>query len=100
MRNILCFARGREGDWEAICVDFDIAVQGRSFNEVRQALEDAIHSYVGAAHVEDAETCAKLLNRRAPLLVRIMWSMRVLWSEWRSRDYGDISASFPVACPA
>jgi hypothetical protein len=28
MRNFLCFAQGREGDWEAICVDFDIAAQG------------------------------------------------------------------------
>lgn len=99
MRNLLCFARGRDGDWEAVCVDFDIAVQGGSFTEVRQALEDAICCYVGAAQAEDAATRAKLLNRLAPLGVRIVWSMRVLWSEWRSRHHGDMSASFPVACP-
>jgi hypothetical protein len=100
MREILCFARGRPGDWEGLCVDFDIAVQGHSFNEVREALEATISDYVAAAHEEDRETCAKLLNRRAPLYVSLLWTARVLWSAWRHKSNGATSASFPVACPA
>ena len=100
MRSFLCFARGHDSEWEAVCVDLDIAVQGRTFNEVQQALEDAVISYVGAAHAEDPETCSKLLNRRAPLWVALLWTWRVLKTAWRSRSDNDTSASFPVACPA
>ncbi|HXY58802.1 MAG TPA: hypothetical protein VEH76_09485 [Methylocystis sp.] len=100
MQNLVCFARGRDSDWEAICVDLDIAVQGQSFNEVRQALEEAVASYIEAAHAEDAESCARLLNRRAPLWVVLLWTWRVLKSAWRTRAGGETSASFPVACPA
>jgi predicted RNA binding protein YcfA (HicA-like mRNA interferase family) len=32
------FARGRKGDWEAICINLDIAVQGGSFAEVQDGL--------------------------------------------------------------
>ena len=38
MKRLLCFAEGKEGDWEGICVDLDIAVQGASFNEVCELL--------------------------------------------------------------
>jgi hypothetical protein len=100
MRNLHCFARGHGLDWEAICIDLDIAVQGRSFNEVRQLLEEAVASYVEAADEENDETRAKLLNRRAPLWVTLLWTWRVLKSAWGSRSDNDTSASFPVACPA
>ncbi len=49
MPELVRFARGRAGDWEAICVDFDIAVQGRSLNEVLARLESAVSDYVAAA---------------------------------------------------
>ena len=38
MRNLLCFARGHEGSWEGLCVDYDIAVQGASFGQVQADL--------------------------------------------------------------
>ncbi|BBU62095.1 hypothetical protein MSC49_20300 [Methylosinus sp. C49] len=102
MRDLLCFAHGRAGEWEGVCLEFDLAVQGRSFNEVREALEDAVRDYVAAASDEDEATRTKLLNRRAPLWVFLSWTARVVWSarrHWRAGD-GDTSASFPVACPA
>lgn len=102
MRDLVCFAHGRTGEWEGICLDFDLAVQGRSFNEVREALEQAVGEYVAAAREEDDATRTKLLNRRAPLWVSLTWSARIIWSAWRHRRAGDgdTSASFPVACPA
>ena len=42
-----CHAEGRDGDWEAFCLDLDIAVPGRSFEDVFRALNEAI-----ALHVE------------------------------------------------
>jgi hypothetical protein len=78
--DIVCFARGRPGEWEALCIDFDIAVQGESFDDVRQALDCAIKDYVAAAQEEDAETRIKLLNRRAPWHVRMLWETRAVLS--------------------
>ena len=101
MPELVRFARGRAGDWEAICVDFDIAVQGRSLNEVLARLELAVSDYVAAAREKDPATCARLLSRRAPTGVSLLWSMRVLLSVWRHKtNGGDTSAFFPVACPA
>ena len=35
MRKLLrCYAERHHGQWEAFCLDFDIAVQGSSFEEV------------------------------------------------------------------
>jgi len=38
MRRLLCFAQGTDGDWDAACPDLDIAVQGRSCEEVYDLL--------------------------------------------------------------
>jgi len=100
MQTLLCYARGRTNDWEAICVDFDIAVQGRSFAEVQTRLEEAVKAYAEAAGMEDAATKEKLLGRRAPFWVVLLWTWRVLSSAWRSRSSDDASASFPVTFPA
>ena len=100
MRHLLCFAGGHEGSWEALCVDYDIAVQGASFDQVKDDLEAAISDYVEAASSEDEATRIKLLARRAPWSVRLTWTARILWSVWRPNTDGDASASFPVACAA
>ena len=33
-RTYLCYAFGQDGEWEALCRDLDIAVQGGSFEQV------------------------------------------------------------------
>ena len=71
MRRVHCFAKGVPGDWEGICIDFDIAVQGKSFDEVRTLLDEAVHSYVIDACAEEPSTARRLLNRKAPLSVRL-----------------------------
>jgi hypothetical protein len=83
-----------------LCVDYDIAVQGDSFNQVKAELEDAIADYVIAARDEAPADAARLLSRRAPMRVRLAWAFRVLRSAWRHGADQDTSASFPVACPA
>jgi hypothetical protein len=75
-RQLLCFAEGEADRWQAICVDLDVAVQGTSFGEVSGALELAIAEYLRAAAAEDEPTRRRLLARRAPLLVRLLYAMR------------------------
>jgi predicted RNase H-like HicB family nuclease len=81
-----CFAEGKEGDWEGICVDLDIAVQGQSFDEVEQLLKISIQQYVDAALEEEVQTRVKLLNRRAPLHVRAGYALRFLLAMLRAGD--------------
>src|SRR5574337_1294252 len=102
-RELLCFAQGRPGQWEAFCVDFDISVQGESFHEVQDSLEQAVRLYVESAKEEGDADRVRLLSRRAPRLVVLGWMARVLLSAFKHRGGGDGSsaastASFPVPC--
>jgi predicted RNase H-like HicB family nuclease len=98
---LICVARGHEGDWEAFCLDFDLAVQGDSLMDVRTRLEDAIGDYVQAALAEDEPARTQLLNRRAPFSVRFYWALRFFIATifGRNRD-SDSTVGFPVSCHA
>lgn len=99
---VWCFARGRPGEWEALCLDLDIAVQGVSLDDVLKRLEDAIHSYVQDAEAEPPEVARRLLSRKAPLSVRVRlvgsYVLHVIRS-WSNRD-GDHQAGFDLPCHA
>jgi len=100
-RTLLCFAEGRDRDWEAICLDLDIAVQGESFDQVRALLGEAIGTYLADAAKEDAVTRARLLNRRAPLFVRLRYIARFLTGAvFGSKRDGDLHGSFQIPCHA
>jgi predicted RNase H-like HicB family nuclease len=65
-----CYAEGQNGEWEAICLDLDIAVQGRSFEDVLCSLREAIALYLETvADLPAGEQCS-LLKRPAPLAIR------------------------------
>jgi hypothetical protein len=99
--SLFCVARGRDDAWEAFCFDLDLAVQGRSFDEVRGRLEQAVASYIESAEAEPEPTRSQLLNRRAPLLVRMTWGWRLLATAlFRRRRDQDATVGFPVSCPA
>ena len=91
-----CFAHGREGDWEAICIDLDIAIQGGSFDEVRGLLNRAVATYVADAHREPAAVRDRLLNRRAPWFVSVGFAVRLLLSSFDRRRNEVVQATFPV----
>jgi hypothetical protein len=100
-RNVLCFAHGSPGEWEAICLDYDLAAQGRSFDEVKALLERAIAAYVESAMREEPPARDALLRRRAPFWVRVGYVMRFLWAAIRHRSHGaESNAGFLIPCPA
>lgn len=66
-----CYAEGRDGDWEAICLDYDIAVQGRSFEEVAQSLREAVALFLEAAADLPENDRRAVLGQRAPIAVRL-----------------------------
>ena len=70
-RTLHCYAEGRDGEWEAICLDLDIAVQGGSFEEVFASLQEAIALYLETVADLQPEERRPLLHRHAPFFVRL-----------------------------
>jgi predicted RNase H-like HicB family nuclease len=70
-RTLHCYAEGRDGDWEAICLDLDIAVQGESFEEVFRSLREAIALYLESVTALPETERQRLLHRPAPTAVRM-----------------------------
>lgn len=101
MKRLWCYAHGREGQWQAICVDLDIAVQGRSLEEVQKLLGRAIETYIEDVSKEAPADRDRLLSRRAPWHVRASHAFRFLMSVLRrpsNKDEGQAGYSLP--CPA
>lgn len=101
-RSLQCFAYGHGSEWQAICVDLDIAVAGRSRQDVMKRLEGAIQSYIEDAMQEDPQTRARLLSRRAPWHVRahhaIGYRVFRLYDRFRSRRKSERRGRFQVPC--
>jgi hypothetical protein len=66
IRTLHCYASGRDGDWEAICLDLDIAVQGSSFDDVRRSLHEAVSLYLESVATLPEDQQGHLLHRTAP----------------------------------
>jgi hypothetical protein len=100
-QQLFCVAR-RQGDrWEAMCLDLDIAVEGRSFDEVRSLLEEAVSTYIEDALAEAEPARSQLLGRRVPFLVRFLWALRFFRIALSGRNLdGDSPVWLPVTCRA
>ena len=70
-----CYAEGVNGKWEAFCLDFDLAVQGESFEEVYHALHENMVAYGRYISELPEDERQAFLNRKAPLSLRL----RFLW---------------------
>lgn len=68
---IWCYAEGKTGNWEAICLDFDLAVQGKSFDEVYRELNVAISMYLEYTNKLLKEDQRRFLGRKAPAGLRL-----------------------------
>jgi hypothetical protein len=103
-RILRCYSEGKGDQWEAVCLDLDIAVQGKSFQEVYGSLNKAIEDYVHYVVTLPETERDRLLNRTAPLSMRL----RFLWYAFlisfrggqRHRGPQKQRGEFLVACPA
>ncbi len=103
-----CYAEGRPardgspGRWEAVCLDFDIAVQGESMSEVMESLEDAIRLYLETVAELPPEEHRAFLRRKAPLPMHLkfFWhAFRItFWGGGRGGQKG--RAEFTLPCHA
>lgn len=90
---------GHGGRWEGLCLDLDIAVEGRSLSEVKSLLSEAVSTYIADALKEDEPTRSALLNRKVPLRVRLYWAAMLALATLRgtNRD-DDMTVRYPVPC--
>jgi predicted RNase H-like HicB family nuclease len=72
---IYCVAKGRSGQWTALCLNFDIAVQGRDYREVHDELMAAIRFYLESLRDYSPKEQKRLLNRKAPLWLRAHYAL-------------------------
>ena len=75
-RTLHCYAEGEDGDWEAICFDLDIAVQGSSFEEVFGSLQEAISLYLETVADLPTDQQPALLHRPVPFTLRLKFLAR------------------------
>lgn len=86
--NVICYAE-RSGEWwEAFCPRFDLAVQGRSFHEVQEKLNDQITLFLETLATLPAHDRARLLNRKMPFVPRIKLKLRS-WVYSKGRKGGN-----------
>jgi predicted RNase H-like HicB family nuclease len=55
-----------QGVWVAACIDFSLAAQGSSLDDVKRKLHEQIRSYVEEAMTIDSAHAEGLLSRSAP----------------------------------
>lgn len=100
-RIILCVAHGRDQQWEAFALDFDLAVQARSYDEAKQRLEVAIRHYVESALAQPEPVRKQLLSRSVPLRTKLLWAWRIgKWALFHRTRAEESTVGFPVPCPA
>jgi hypothetical protein len=101
-RILTCYAEQHpDGIWEAICVDFDIAVTARSFQEARDLMEHAVRTYLEDVAQAAPEQRHRLLNRRSPLFVRMKLALSHFVYTVIDVRRGELRhAHFGLPCPA
>ncbi len=97
---VRCYAEGRPDAWEAICLDFDLSVQGESFEAVYRDLNTSIEMYVEYVNgLPEAERAA-FARRRAPLAVRLRFFWYVLRDLFVGGDGSNKSRhEYTAPCP-
>jgi hypothetical protein len=102
-----CIAHGSGNEWQAICLDLDIAVQAQSLHDVTRILQESVASYINDAMEQDEPLRSKMLNRSVPFSVRATWAIRLFVAtiyrrrgDLRQEDKRETTVGFPVECPA
>ncbi len=103
-KTLLCYAEGAHGQWEAVCLNFDLAVQGASFEEVRAKMHNAILVYLDTIADYPPEERRRFLKRNAPLSLWLKFLghaiAAMVCSRFNKHDGQKERAEFTMICPA
>lgn len=97
-----CYARrtGRDRDrWVAHCVDLDLWATGKSLDEAKASMDDAIVGYLlTVLDTHDEGSIPRLLKRKASLRYRLFWRLLSLL-DWMNGSGPLNSQSFEEHLP-
>lgn len=81
-RKVRCFAEKRGSQWQAFCIELNLAVQADSLEEVVKKLHAMIRSYIQLATEQNDPTHQRdMLYRPAPLSIQLRyWYVRTVVS--------------------
>lgn len=99
-RTLHCLAFGREGAWQAFCLDLDLAVEGRTFEDADARLRDAIATYFQDVAMLDESDRERLLNRSMPLWTRVGFAVRAFLGALPNRSDDGYQHQFTMPSPA
>ncbi len=64
----------KDGSWYAVCIDLNLDAEGRSFDDVKRSMNQAILGYLETvAEVKDQPSLIHLIRRPAPLKDRLFY---------------------------
>ena len=96
------YAEGRPGQFEAVCLDLDIAGQGPTLEAALDSLRGSVKLYLESLHELPEAERERFLHRRAPLGMRIKFLWHVVKMTFTNRDDGNPKerAEMILNCPA
>lgn len=99
---LFCIAEGcNENGWQAICLNLDIAVEGRTLADTQARLDAAVASYIEEAMKLPEADRRRLLSRQVPFSLKLEYAFKLFWHSLRSkRRDGGMQASFEIPCHA
>ena len=99
-RKLHCIALGRDGLWEAICLDLDLAVHGRTFEEAAASLNEAIAMHLEHVMSLPADERERLLHRPVPLLTRLRFAAQAFLLALTRDGSEGYQHHYTIPCPA
>lgn len=97
---VKCYAQGSQEHWRAVCLDLDLMVEGRSFQDVKEKLNRMVHTYIEDALSEAEPHRSRLLTRKAPWYVQAAWRLSFLLRLLKRRNHDDESVVGFQVCHA
>jgi predicted RNase H-like HicB family nuclease len=103
VRNLLIlkvYIEGFDGQWEALCLDFDIAVQGTTIDAAIASMKEAIAIYLQRVQELPERERAAFLRRRVPWHVQFGFFVHALMIGARAHSgtNGKTRGEVPIPC--
>ena len=77
-RKFRCYLHGKGSEWEAICTDLDISVQGDSFEDAKSLLNEALVGFLEVLEGDSEADQRRFLKRKSPLWLRSLYYWRLV----------------------
>ena len=90
MKNLIrIYAEGQDKLWKVVCLDFDVAVRGDSFQDALESLDIAMSEYVQYIRRLPEDEQSALLGRKAPFALLIKFAWLVFQAIFKPNSNGD-----------